>query len=58
MLVGNIEFVLILLLAAALLVRIAEFGNVPAPIVLVLGGLGIAFVPGLPTIKRIPTSSS
>jgi Na+/H+ antiporter len=53
-LVGNIEFVLILLLAAALLVRIAEFGNVPAPIVLVLGGLGIAFVPGLPTIELNP----
>jgi CPA1 family monovalent cation:H+ antiporter len=53
-LVGNIEFVLLLLLAAALLVRVAEFGNVPAPIVLVLGGLGIALIPGLPTIDLDP----
>jgi monovalent cation/hydrogen antiporter len=50
----NIESVLILMLAAALLVRIAEFGKVPAPIVLVLGGLAIAFVPGLPTVELDP----
>src|SRR4051794_6336514 len=42
------------MLAAALLVRVAEFGNVPAPIVLVLGGLAIAFVPGLPTVELDP----
>ena len=42
------------LLAAALLVRLAEFGRIPAPIVLVLGGLGIAFVPGLPEIELDP----
>src|SRR5262249_41826530 len=50
----NVESVLILMLAAALLVRLAEFGNVPAPIVLVLGGLAIAFAPGLPTIELDP----
>lgn len=50
----QIESLLILMLAAALLVRLAEYGNVPAPIVLVLGGLGIAFVPGLPTIELDP----
>jgi CPA1 family monovalent cation:H+ antiporter len=53
-LVDNVESRLILLLAAALLVRIAEFGKIPAPIVLVLGGLGIAFVPGLPEIELDP----
>jgi CPA1 family monovalent cation:H+ antiporter len=53
-LVHNVESVLILLLAAALLVRLAEFGKIPAPIVLVLGGLGIAFVPGLPEIELDP----
>jgi CPA1 family monovalent cation:H+ antiporter len=52
--VDNVESVLILMLAAALLVRLAEFGNVPAPIVLVLGGLGIALVPGLPTVELDP----
>jgi monovalent cation/hydrogen antiporter len=51
---GNVEYVLILLLAAALLVRLADFARVPAPIVLVLGGLGIAFLPGVPTIELDP----
>jgi Na+/H+ antiporter len=50
----TVEAVLILMLAAALLVRLAEFGKVPAPIVLVLGGLAIAFVPGLPTVELDP----
>jgi Na+/H+ antiporter len=50
----HIESILILMLAATLLVRIAEFGKVPAPIVLVLGGLAIAFVPGLPAIELDP----
>jgi CPA1 family monovalent cation:H+ antiporter len=53
-LVHNVESVLILLLAAALLVRLADFGNIPAPIVLVLGGLGIALIPGLPEVELDP----
>jgi monovalent cation/hydrogen antiporter len=53
-LVHNVESVLILLLAAALLVRIAQFGKIPAPIVLVLGGLAIALIPGLPEIELNP----
>jgi monovalent cation/hydrogen antiporter len=53
-LVHNIEYILVLLLAAALLVRVAEFGKIPAPIVLVLGGLGIALVPGLPEVELSP----
>jgi Na+/H+ antiporter len=52
--VHDIESILVLVLAAALLVRIADFGKVPAPIVLVLGGLAIAFVPGLPDVELDP----
>ena len=54
MVVHNVESILILLLAAALLVRVAEFGNIPAPIVLVLGGLAIALTPGLPEVELDP----
>ncbi len=54
MVVHNVESILILLLAAALLVRVAEFGKIPAPIVLVLGGLGIALIPGLPEVELDP----
>jgi CPA1 family monovalent cation:H+ antiporter len=52
--VGHIESVLVLLLAAALLVRVAEFGGIPFPIVLVVGGLAIALAPGLPTVDLDP----
>src|ERR1700710_846240 len=51
---NHIESILVLMLAATLLVRLAEFGKVPAPIVLVVGGLAIAFVPGLPTVELDP----
>jgi CPA1 family monovalent cation:H+ antiporter len=52
--VRNVESILVLLFAAALLVRLADFGNIPAPIVLVIGGLAIALVPGLPEIELEP----
>jgi Na+/H+ antiporter len=52
--VHDIESILILVLAAALLVRVADFGKIPAPIVLVLGGLAIAFIPGLPEVELEP----
>jgi len=52
--VGDIEFLLLLLLAAALLIRAAELVSVPYPIVLVLGGLAIAMVPGLPELELAP----
>jgi CPA1 family monovalent cation:H+ antiporter len=52
--VHDIESILILVLAAALLVRVADFGRIPAPIVLVLGGLAIAFIPGLPEVELDP----
>lgn len=54
MAVHDIESILVLVLAAALLVRLADFGKIPAPIVLVLGGLAIAFVPGLPDVELEP----
>lgn len=52
--VHDVESILVLLLAAALLVRVAEFGKIPAPIVLVLGGLAIALIPGLPEVELDP----
>jgi Na+/H+ antiporter len=52
--VNNVESVFVLILAATLLVRLAEFGKIPAPIVLVLGGLAIAFLPGLPDVELEP----
>jgi monovalent cation/hydrogen antiporter len=52
--VNDVESILVLLLAAALLVRLADFGRIPAPIVLVVGGLGIALVPGLPDVELEP----
>jgi len=52
--VNDIESILVLVLAAALLVRLAEFGKIPAPIVLVVGGLAIAFIPGLPNVELEP----
>jgi CPA1 family monovalent cation:H+ antiporter len=53
-LVENVESVFVLILAAALMVRLADLGKIPAPIVLVLGGLAIAFVPGLPDVELDP----
>ncbi|HEX6781786.1 MAG TPA: Na+/H+ antiporter [Solirubrobacterales bacterium] len=50
----DIESILVLVLAAALLVRLADFGKIPAPIVLVVGGLAIAFIPGLPSVELEP----
>jgi len=52
--VHDIESILVLVLAATLLVRLADLGKVPAPIALVLGGLAIAFIPGLPSVELEP----
>src|SRR5215204_1554232 len=49
-----IESLIILLGAAALLAQVARFLNVPYPVFLVLGGLAIGFVPGLPAIQIPP----
>jgi CPA1 family monovalent cation:H+ antiporter len=51
---GDIEFLLLLLLAAMLLVRAADLLRVPYPVLLVVGGLGIGFVPGLPSVELEP----
>lgn len=50
----DVDTFLLLLLAAALLVRLADYGRIPAPIVLVLGGLVIALVPELPAVELDP----
>ena len=45
---------LTILLAVALLLIAAQFTRVPYPILLVVGGLGLGFVPGLPSIELPP----
>jgi Na+/H+ antiporter len=49
-----LELVLVLLVVAAGLAVAAERVKVPYPILLVLGGLGLAFVPGLPQVHIDP----
>src|SRR5450759_1201340 len=50
----EIELVLGLLVAVAALAMLAHRLSVPYPIVLVLGGLLIGFVPGLPNVQLAP----
>ena len=50
----EVEIVLGLLLVVAVLVLLADKLRVPYPILLVLGGLAISFVPGLPRIEPEP----
>jgi Na+/H+ antiporter len=50
----ELEFLFVLLLAAAVLVRLADIIRLPYPIVLVVGGLGIGLVPGLPDVVLAP----
>ena len=47
-----------LLAAGLVLLSLSQFVRVPYPIVLVLGGLAIAFIPGMPQIELSRTSSS
>ena len=49
-----IESLIFMLGAAALLAQFARVLKVPYPVFLVLGGLVIGFVPGLPTIEISP----
>src|SRR5215218_785798 len=51
---SEIESLIFLLGAAALLAQLARRLNVPYPIFLVLGGLGIGLVPGLPEVEIAP----
>ena len=50
----EIESLIFLLAAAALLAQLARVLKVPYPILLVLGGLVMGFVPGLPDIEISP----
>lgn len=52
--IGAIEVVLLLLLAATALAIVARRVGLPYPILLVLGGLALGFVPGLPRIRLEP----
>jgi Na+/H+ antiporter len=51
---NQIESLIFLLGAAALLAQLARVLKVPYPVFLVLGGLVIGFVPGLPTVEISP----
>jgi CPA1 family monovalent cation:H+ antiporter len=51
---GDLEYLFALLLAAVLLVRAADLVHLPYPIVLVLGGLVVAAIPGLPSLELEP----
>jgi CPA1 family monovalent cation:H+ antiporter len=51
---SEIEALLLLMTAATLLVAVARVIGIPYPILLVLGGLAIGFLPGIPTISLDP----
>ena len=51
---SEVEVVVFLLGVVALLAAVGRRSNVPYPIVLVLGGLGLGFVPGLPAPRIDP----
>jgi CPA1 family monovalent cation:H+ antiporter len=52
--VNALELILVLLVVAAALAVAAERLKVPYPILLVVGGLALAFIPGLPAVKINP----
>ena len=51
---NDIETLIALVAAAIVLVRLADAISIPYPIVLVLGGLAIGFIPGGPTLELDP----
>src|SRR5829696_432927 len=51
---NDIETLIALVAVAVVLVRLAEVIAIPYPIVLVLGGLGIGFIPGGPSLELEP----
>src|SRR3954469_24372707 len=51
---GDLELLFALLFGAVLLVRVADHVRIPYPIVLVVAGLGLAFVPGLQDVDMDP----
>ena len=52
--VGKTELILICLVAAALLAIVARKIRIPYPILLTIGGVVLALVPGLPAIQLDP----
>jgi CPA1 family monovalent cation:H+ antiporter len=52
--VPDVEFLIFLLLAVVVLAAIAQRSSIPQPIVLVLGGLVLGLVPGLPSPQVDP----
>jgi monovalent cation/hydrogen antiporter len=52
--VHDIEFLMLLLLAIALLAQLAGRLEVPYPVFLVAGGLAIALIPGVPRLRLDP----
>src|SRR5712675_1402921 len=52
--VGKTEFILICLVAVALLALVARKIKLPYPILLTIGGLVLALIPGVPTIHLEP----
>jgi Na+/H+ antiporter len=52
--VNDIETLITLVAVAIVLVRVADVVSIPHPIVLVLGGLGIGFLPGGPQLELDP----
>ena len=51
---NDTETLIALVAAAIVLVRLADLVSIPYPIVLVLGGLGIGFIPGGPSLELDP----
>src|SRR5215210_4713474 len=52
---ANVEIVLLgLLVSVAGLVLLSGYLKVPYPVALVLGGLALGFVPGLPSVELAP----
>jgi Na+/H+ antiporter len=52
--VNDIEILIALVAVAIVLVRLADLVSIPYPIVLVLGGLGLGFIPGGPALELEP----
>jgi monovalent cation/hydrogen antiporter len=51
---NDIEILIALVAVAIVLVRLADLASIPYPIVLVLGGLGLGFIPGGPQLELEP----
>jgi CPA1 family monovalent cation:H+ antiporter len=52
--VENVELVLVLLAVITFLAAIAERSSIPYPIFLVVGGLALGLIPGMPTVELDP----